>query len=186
MGTVKALDILPARPAQSARRFRSALYLHNPIQNLPFNSFLKSVSPCALSQPRHPFDMKLFAAFALLAGHFTFGALSPPASTATSIDIFEPLHNDTHVAVLPILDIGTSYILGQSQNNLSTGLTPADDPGPIQCGPDKECLDSSCCNSDGKCGFQEVHCRPKEPKKCISNCDAKVNQHFHLPIISTN
>ncbi|KAH3998458.1 hypothetical protein HBI56_205010 [Parastagonospora nodorum] len=41
--------------------------------------------------------------------------------------------------------------------------------GPIQCGPGQPCLDGSCCNSDGKCGFKEHNCGAK----CISNCDAK-------------
>lgn len=41
--------------------------------------------------------------------------------------------------------------------------------GPIQCGPGKPCLDGSCCNSDGKCGYKSHNCG----EKCISNCDAK-------------
>ncbi|KAH4252578.1 chitinase [Parastagonospora nodorum] len=41
--------------------------------------------------------------------------------------------------------------------------------GPMQCGPGKPCLDGSCCNSDGKCGFKLYNCG----EKCISNCDAK-------------
>lgn len=41
--------------------------------------------------------------------------------------------------------------------------------GPIQCGPGKPCLDGSCCNTDGKCGYKSHNCG----EKCISNCDAK-------------
>jgi hypothetical protein len=41
--------------------------------------------------------------------------------------------------------------------------------GPIQCGVGKPCLDGSCCNSDGKCGYKSHNCG----EKCISNCDAK-------------
>ena len=40
--------------------------------------------------------------------------------------------------------------------------------GPIQCGPNQPCLDNSCCNGDGKCGFKDAHCGAG----CISNCDA--------------
>ncbi|KAF6823885.1 carbohydrate-binding module family 18 protein [Colletotrichum musicola] len=71
-----------------------------------------------------------------------------------------------------ILNIGTNYILGQiSSPNSTANFTSlrrrAD--GPIQCGPDSPCVDGSCCNSDGKCGFKEANCGAS----CISNCDAK-------------
>ncbi|KAF1985932.1 glycoside hydrolase family 18 protein, partial [Aulographum hederae CBS 113979] len=42
--------------------------------------------------------------------------------------------------------------------------------GPIQCTPTEACIDGSCCNKDGKCGYRSVHCAPDI---CISNCDAK-------------
>ncbi|KAH7122649.1 glycoside hydrolase superfamily, partial [Dendryphion nanum] len=45
--------------------------------------------------------------------------------------------------------------------------------GPVQCGPGSPCVDKSCCNSDGKCGFEKGHCHPDPPSTCISNCDAK-------------
>jgi hypothetical protein len=36
-------------------------------------------------------------------------------------------------------------------------MAPVD--GPIQCGPNQKCKDYSCCNSLGKCGLQQIHCR---------------------------
>ncbi|KZL66354.1 carbohydrate-binding module family 18 protein [Colletotrichum tofieldiae] len=60
---------------------------------------------------------------------------------------------------LDIIAIGTIYILGQiSILNATTNATSlrrrAD--GPVQCGPDSPCVDGSCCNTDGKCGFKEA------------------------------
>lgn len=98
---------------------------------------------------------------------------------------------------LDILAIGESYIRGATgvgsnatNNSLSLGsrdiklprnigprsvspFTPytplAKREGPIQCSASQPCLDESCCNSDGKCGFKETNCGAT----CLSNCDAK-------------
>ena len=82
---------------------------------------------------------------------------------------------------LPILAIGNAYMLGQltnithsltgHTNNTKHSLSPRDD-GPIQCRPGSPCLDRSCCNSAGKCGFGSGHCSTSAPISCISNCDA--------------
>ncbi|KAK5994507.1 Killer toxin subunits alpha/beta-like protein [Cladobotryum mycophilum] len=79
-----------------------------------------------------------------------------------------------------ILRIGTTYIFGRtttsdaaSTENNSTSWSSVERPsavdGPIQCGPNMPCVDDSCCNTDGKCGFKQAHCG----SSCISNCDAK-------------
>jgi hypothetical protein len=99
------------------------------------------------------------------------GSLAVENSTYSPGDPTLPEHGLSHSGVLPILDIGSNYILGQTFVNNSFSAPPPG--GPIQCGPDKECLDKLRCNSDGKCGFREYHCKPKDPVKCISNCDAK-------------
>jgi hypothetical protein len=44
--------------------------------------------------------------------------------------------------------------------------------GPIQCSKDTPCPDASCCNSDGKCGYKDAHCRPQAPVTCLHNCNA--------------
>lgn len=36
------------------------------------------------------------------------------------------------------------------------------------CGPGRPCLDGSCCNTNGECGFKPAHCG----MSCISNCGA--------------
>ncbi|KAF6841708.1 hypothetical protein CPLU01_00380 [Colletotrichum plurivorum] len=86
----------------------------------------------------------------------------------TAAEVDESLTDDK----VDILNIGTNYILGQinspnSTANFTSLRRRAD--GPIQCGPDSPCVDGSCCNSDGKCGFKEANCGAS----CISNCDAK-------------
>ena len=83
---------------------------------------------------------------------------------------------------LPILAIGEMYMLGQltnvtnstqiQSNTTSQTHLSRRDNGPIQCGPGKPCLDKSCCNSDGKCGYGSGHCSTTAPTSCISNCDA--------------
>jgi hypothetical protein len=48
----------------------------------------------------------------------------------------------------------------------------ASDPnsGPLRCNVGAPCIDGSCCNSDGFCGFKAEHCRPEAPKFCRYNC----------------
>ncbi|OCK73889.1 glycoside hydrolase family 18 protein, partial [Lepidopterella palustris CBS 459.81] len=100
---------------------------------------------------------------------------------------------------IPIMAISEEYILGQLSTNKSTNATSSHSnqtftggnaqskrksllsrgftkilplnkrDGPIQCGPGSPCLDGSCCNSDGKCGYGSSHCNSTV---CISNCDA--------------
>lgn len=116
--------------------------------------------------------MRLLVVAALVTGQLALEV--PPSAHNAAALTGEREHNVVKSGAFPILEIGTAYILGQSSratDNASTHLISLD--GPIQCGPDKPCIDDSCCNSDGKCGFQEYHCRPKAPVKCLSNCDAK-------------
>lgn len=48
--------------------------------------------------------------------------------------------------------------------------------GPVQCGPNQPCLDESCCDTDGKCGYTAAHCGAGN---CTSNCDAKAMCGIH-------
>jgi len=97
---------------------------------------------------------------------------------------------------LPILDIGLRYILGQTGENSSRaenesilqffGLlppTPTPAPvsiyqplnqrkGPIQCSATSPCLDGSCCNSEGKCGFTPYNCQHTTATFCVRDCNA--------------
>jgi hypothetical protein len=118
-----------------------------------------------------------FWALTLLVGRLAFGK-STLSDNATAF-VGQPERNVARPSgVLPILDIGTNYILGQSMsvNNASAGFSVAAAvDGPIQCGPGQECKDGSCCNSLQKCGFQPIYCKgdPLQAVTCISNCDAK-------------
>jgi hypothetical protein len=107
-----------------------------------------------------------FWALALLVGRLAFGK-STLSDNATAF-VGQPERNVARPSgVLPILDIGTNYILGQSMsvNNASVGFSVAAAvDGPIQCGPGQDCKDGSCCNSLQKCGFQPIiaraiHCK---------------------------
>ena len=96
---------------------------------------------------------------------------------------------------IDIIGLSEAYILGQinqgnTTKNNSEGLNTtshsieaapsafgkvlrhrqAPVEGPIQCGPGQPCLDGSCCNKDGKCGYKDRNCAPDV---CLSNCDAK-------------
>jgi len=71
----------------------------------------------------------------------------------------EPTGNRTD-----ILAVGTEYTIGQlrkgyntTQNRTLAWSQSKNGPGsgPVQCSPQSSCLDGSCCNSEGKCGFQE-------------------------------
>lgn len=42
--------------------------------------------------------------------------------------------------------------------------------GQSQCDEKNPCIDGSCCNKEGKCGYKPAHC---VPENCISNCDAR-------------
>ncbi|KAH6699006.1 glycoside hydrolase superfamily [Leptodontidium sp. MPI-SDFR-AT-0119] len=39
-----------------------------------------------------------------------------------------------------------------------------------QCGPGSPCVDGSCCNSEGKCGYTPYNCGSTPTTTCISNC----------------
>ncbi|KAF2492808.1 glycoside hydrolase [Lophium mytilinum] len=126
--------------------------------------------------------MKTFVAIALLEacvasvglnqGHEGFRDARSSRSNVVSASNLSISHQDFSVfPPLPIIDISAGYLLGQSSANATSPSTLVD--GPIQCGPGNPCLDGSCCNSDGKCGFKPAHCHPNPPATCISNCDAK-------------
>jgi Chitin recognition protein len=89
-------------------------------------------------------------------------------------------HSEPQVMPVPIVDIGTDYILGQlGIGSLGTGgrNDTSGQPhsrtlalsGPVQCSKNETCIDSSCCNNAGKCGFTDAHCAPEN---CVSNCNA--------------
>lgn len=63
---------------------------------------------------------------------------------------------------------------GQLRERSKTSFTPYAPlnkrDGPVQCGPNQPCLDESCCNTDGKCGYTAINCGAGS---CISNCGAK-------------
>jgi hypothetical protein len=116
--------------------------------------------------------MKLFAGFGLLFAAASLAEVAPSNST----QVGEPEHDIVNSGAFPILAIGEAYIRGQSKpvsNASMGGISDVSVDGPVQCGPGKECLDKSCCNSDGKCGFMEYHCKGNATVSCISHCDAK-------------
>ena len=108
-----------------------------------------------------------------------------------------PGHKNPQIApAIPILQLSTDYILSQIQGTSDGSaitdpngslLTPksfyagkeksslnkraagSDLADPIQCGAGRPCLDGSCCNKDGKCGFREYNCGVN----CTSNCNAQ-------------
>ncbi|KAF2024262.1 glycoside hydrolase [Setomelanomma holmii] len=89
--------------------------------------------------------------------------------------------------VINIIGLSQQYILGQLGSNQTRNNTLMQNStvssrirrnqslnmravdGSVQCGPGQPCLDGSCCNTDGKCGFKGNNCGAK----CIPNCDAK-------------
>ena len=96
----------------------------------------------------------------------------------------------------PILQVALNHILGQSGENateaenatiakalnattgstrrsdLSTLVSLRERDAPAQCSPTSPCVDESCCNSQGKCGFTPYNCKNTAATTCISNCDA--------------
>ncbi|KAF2258641.1 glycoside hydrolase [Lojkania enalia] len=72
-----------------------------------------------------------------------------------------------------ILGVGEAYAFagdnGTHSNTISRFFTK-DGKG---CGPNRPCIDKSCCNSNGYCGFKKEYCSPDAPVTCISGCGAK-------------
>ncbi|KAI8932594.1 hypothetical protein NX059_010098 [Plenodomus lindquistii] len=68
--------------------------------------------------------------------------------------------------VPPTLEITEGYILAQTRSPISKLSDQA------RCSAASPCVDGSCCNSDGLCGYRPEHCRPDSPAFCVSNCDA--------------
>ncbi|KAF2738966.1 glycoside hydrolase [Polyplosphaeria fusca] len=106
---------------------------------------------------------------ALLLAAFAVAADAVINSSALAIH-YDDVPDISHAPPPPILDIGLNYILGQSLSGSFT--VDSGGEGPVQCSKDKPCADGSCCNSDGKCGFQKAHCQPDPPTSCLSNCNA--------------
>ncbi|CAG8962203.1 hypothetical protein HYFRA_00005255 [Hymenoscyphus fraxineus] len=92
---------------------------------------------------------------------------------------------------LPILEIGLNHIISQIGDNMTQAATEAfkndhrhpsvgfsrflplhQRESPAACSPTTPCVDGSCCNSEGKCGFTPYHCTKTAATRCISNCDA--------------
>ncbi|KAI5919336.1 glycoside hydrolase superfamily [Camillea tinctor] len=74
-------------------------------------------------------------------------------------------HNSSSQTTQGLQDRGS----GKHPNEGFSLITPLHKrDGPVQCGPDSPCVDDSCCNTDGKCGFKDAHCG----NSCISNCNA--------------
>jgi chitinase len=86
--------------------------------------------------------------------------------------------NEASLLSAPVLPtradfIAASFMYPTSFANHSTqGLSRVHADGPVQCSESSPCADKSCCNSDGKCGYTDDHCRPAAPKVCHSHCDA--------------
>ena len=112
--------------------------------------------------------MKLYAGLGLLLAGVSLGDTSPSNSTQILVN----------AGAVPILEIGEAHVRGQSVNPayVNVGgvavLSGASNDQP-QCGNDKKCVDDSCCNSDGKCGFTDYHCKGTGSVTCLSNCDAE-------------
>ncbi|KAJ4337251.1 hypothetical protein N0V95_008388 [Ascochyta clinopodiicola] len=67
--------------------------------------------------------------------------------------------------VLPVLSIEEDYIRGQTDHFPNKAFNTA---GQLQCSASSPCVDGSCCNSQGQCGFRDEHCK----NNCVANCDA--------------
>ncbi|KAF2397092.1 glycoside hydrolase [Trichodelitschia bisporula] len=85
-------------------------------------------------------------------------------------------------AVLDILGLGTSYINEETKYQQWLRGGPPNDTyvdktdkwqltghGPLRCSREQACVDGSCCNSEGLCGYGPSHCAPD---RCFSNCNA--------------
>lgn len=57
----------------------------------------------------------------------------------------------------------------QTAGKVATQMKEATD----QCGPGSPCVDGSCCNSEGKCGYTPYNCGSTATTACISNCDSR-------------
>ncbi|KAG4431270.1 hypothetical protein IFR05_013236, partial [Cadophora sp. M221] len=140
--------------------------------------------------------------FLLLSSFVSSFLLVPVTSHSSAVNSTSktPLHNlHNHVvqqdfeeyAPLPILEIGLQHILaqiganatdagnesmsGESHHHINTAEKI---PTPIievvdQCGPSSPCVDGSCCNSEGKCGYTPYNCGSTPATTCISNCDSR-------------
>ncbi|KAG9228463.1 glycoside hydrolase superfamily [Amylocarpus encephaloides] len=124
---------------------------------------------------------------------------SPPASFPAPIVerdvnvIAAPAIVQQNVAAnppLPILEIGYEHIISQIGENITlvesqsttndrrhSGISKVVSLSVAlaQCGPGTPCVDGSCCNSVGKCGFKPYNCKTTGTTTCISNCEAQAN-----------
>jgi hypothetical protein len=94
-------------------------------------------------------------------------------------------HSEPQVGLIPIIDIGADYILGQLETGHTLDFQDAEGmnhssesphsrtlaklDGPVQCSKDQPCIDESCCNRSGKCGSTDAHCAPEV---CEHHCNA--------------
>ncbi|KZM28624.1 chitinase [Ascochyta rabiei] len=67
--------------------------------------------------------------------------------------------------VLPVLSIEEDYIRSQTDHFSNKAFGAA---GELQCSASSPCVDGSCCNSQGQCGFRDEHCKDN----CVANCGA--------------
>lgn len=100
------------------------------------------------------------------------------------------LHQNLDVAPpFPILEVGLEHMMGQmganatkAENDSIVGIVLRETSpkvtslqvrdAVVQCSPGVPCVDGSCCNSEGKCGFTPYNCLNSSTTTCISNCDA--------------
>ncbi|KAF2845251.1 glycoside hydrolase family 18 protein, partial [Plenodomus tracheiphilus IPT5] len=94
-----------------------------------------------------------------------FGSASSAAQSQSNLTYFgAPRLSLT--GVTPTLDITEGYILAQTNTSVSTLSSSA------HCSAANPCVDGSCCNSNGLCGYRPEHCRLSSPVTCVANCNA--------------
>ncbi|KAF2429131.1 glycoside hydrolase, partial [Tothia fuscella] len=106
-----------------------------------------------------------------LSEQYILGQISSNVSQASNQIVEEKQKNTTLVLIQKQLN-KTSFSTADFVQNIvqADGPTAKPSEGPIQCGPNQPCLDGSCCNKEGKCGYKLGHCAPEN---CLSNCKAK-------------
>ncbi|KAL2068414.1 hypothetical protein VTL71DRAFT_16512 [Oculimacula yallundae] len=136
--------------------------------------------------------------YALVYSVLLFPVLSQSSPANTSSEHSSPnTHNHVvqqdfdHHPPFPVLEIGLQHILAQiganateAGNESMSGNThhhiepvqkiPVQVQDVVdQCGPDVPCIDDSCCNSEGKCGYTPYNCESTASTACISNCGSR-------------
>ncbi|EPE30127.1 (Trans)glycosidase [Glarea lozoyensis ATCC 20868] len=137
----------------------------------------------------YPTSSILFLTTLITLPSHAFSIPSPSSQFNDSASSIIVQQNLALAPPIPILEIGYQHIIGQIGENMTIAgnrsfSNDQQHPGisrftslrekvtPAECGPQKACVDGSCCNSEGKCGFTPYNCNNTASTTCISNCDA--------------